>query len=182
MAMDLTEALFGIAALAVALAGFAGVAIALSGEAHRNAGDRYRIWCLLSSTLPIVPLALLPLVLAFWPVSSSVTWRLASALGLLHWIGFAYLMGRNLRRSRDDPDFSIMYSRTWAIVTAPLIILVVLVQCMNAIGWPLDSNPGAFLLNLIWWVSYAGAVFAHIIFVRPSGGSRAERPDTLSTR
>ena len=169
--MDLTEALFGIAALAVALAGFAGVAIALSGKAHRNVGDRYRILCLLSSTLPIIPLALLPLVLLFWPVSSAATWRVASALGVLHWIGFTYLMRRNLREYRDHPDFPIMYRRTWAIIALPPILLAQLVQCMNAIGWPFEPNPGAFLLNLIVWVSYAGAVFADIIFVRPSGGS-----------
>ena len=168
--MDLTEALLGIAALAVALAGFAGVAIALSGEAHRNVGDRYGIWCLLSATIPIVPLALLPLVLVFWPISSIATWRLASALGLLHWIGFTYLMRRYLRQYRDHPEFPIVYRTTWAVVSLPLILLVQLVQCMNAIGWPFEPNPGAFLLNLIMWVSYAGAVFADIIFVRPSGG------------
>ena len=120
--MDLTEALLGIAALAVALAGFAGVAIALSGEAHRNVGDRYRIWCLLSSTLPIVPLALLPLVLLFWPVPSAGTWRLASALGLLHWIGFIYLMRRNLRRYRDDPQFPVMYRATGRSPSPPSLL------------------------------------------------------------
>ena len=169
--MDLTEALLGIAALAVALAGFAGVAIALSGEAHRNAGDRYRLFCLLGSTLPIIPLALLPLVLLFWPVSSAATWRVASTLGLLHWIGFGYLMRRNLRRYREHPDFPIMYRTTWTIVLLPFIVLALLVQCMNLIGWPFQPNPGAFLLNLTFWVSYAAAVFADIIFVRPSSGS-----------
>ncbi|HET6417664.1 MAG TPA: hypothetical protein VFG22_15305 [Polyangiales bacterium] len=171
--MDLTEALLGIAALAVALAGFAGVAIALSGEAHRNVGDRYRIICLLSSTLPIIPLALLPLVLLFWPVSSAITWRVASALGVLHCTGFAYLMRRNLREYRDHPDFPIMYRTTWTIIAVPIILVVQLVQFMNAVGWPIDPNPGAFLLNLMVWVSYAAAVFADIIFVRPSGGPGA---------
>lgn len=82
-------------------------------------------------------------------------------------------MRRYLRQYRDHPEFPIMYRAPWAIVAVPAMLGVAAVQCMNVLGWPFEPNPGAFLLNLIIWVSYAGAVFADIVFVRPGDGSRS---------
>lgn len=163
--MDVSETLVGIAQLGIALAGFAGVALALSSPANWTPGDRYRIWLLLSLSLPQIPFALLPVVLLH--ALPELAWRVASAPLVAYWLIFFGLIRRRLRRYREHEEFPIMSRRSWGLVVTPVSLAVSVLLCLNVASWPFESGPAAYLLALVWGLSWGAAVFADIIFVRP---------------
>lgn len=165
--MDVSEILVGIAQLSVALAGFAGVALAISASGTRSPGDQYRIWLLLCLSLPQIPLALLPIVILHWSVSPTLAWRAVSAPMILYWFVLFALMARRLRRFSEHEEFPIMRRRSWGVVVVPGSLAVSALLLLNAIGWPFEPGPSAYLLALVWGLSWGAAAFADIIFVRP---------------
>lgn len=165
--MEVSETLVGIAQLSVALAGFAGVALALSPSATRSPGDRYRIWLLLSLSLPQIPFALLPIVLLQWGVSPALAWRAVSVPMILYGFVLFALIERRLRRFAEHEELPIMQRRSWQFVVVPASLAVSALLGLNAIGWPFEPGPAAYLLALAWGLSWGAAVFADILFVRP---------------
>jgi hypothetical protein len=165
--MEIEETLVGIAQLSVALAGFAGVALAISSSAIRRPGDRYRIWLLLGLSLPQIPLALLPIVILNWAGPPRLTWQIVSAPMVLYWVAFFALIRRNLHRYAEHEELPVMSRPAWGVIVVPGTLLVTGALCMNAVGWPFEPGPAAYLLALAWGLSWGAAVFADLIFVRP---------------
>jgi hypothetical protein len=168
--VDVSETLVGIAQLIVALAGFAGVALALSSATKRTPSDQYRIWLLLGLSLPQIPFALLPIVLLDWSPSSALAWQIVSVPLVLYWLVFFALIIRRLRRYEEHEEFPIMQRRSWSLVVTPGSLAVSGLLCLNVAGWPFEPGSAAYLLALVWGLSWAAAVFADLIFVRPGGG------------
>lgn len=165
--VDISETLVGIAQLSVALAGFAGVALALSSGAIRSPSDQHRIWLLLGLSLPQIPFALLPIVVLNWSASPKLAWQIISVPMLVYWLVFLVLIVRRVRRHAEHEELPIMHRRSWSAVVTPASLAVAGLLCLNVVGWPFGPGPAAYLLALIWGLSWGAAVFADLVFVRP---------------
>jgi hypothetical protein len=79
----------------------------------------------------------------------------------------AALIVRRIRRYARHEEFSIMVRHRWGAVITPVSLLVAALLCLNALGWPFEPVAAPYLLALVWGLSWAAAVFADLIFVRP---------------
>ncbi len=166
--MEPTDALLTIAELALGLTGFTGVVAAFRTRSGPwLPADAFRVFSLLSVSLGVLFLALIPLSLAYFPLSDEVSWRISSGLMTLFTVPGALVIISRIRR---------LDARSKQVLSRPTIAFIVfgsalnaLAQLLNAAGVFPNTSFAIYFAGLVWLLFYSGLQFARLLLVRPQG-------------
>jgi Kef-type K+ transport system membrane component KefB len=151
-----------MAEVAVAFAGFASVVGIFAGRSGHQASriDANRLRTMLTCSLSVVALSLVPFVPLGYGVSESASWRMSSAAVLAATVGVAariLLDYAALRRAGGRVGVGIR------VLNSILVIVPLLLATSNLIGWSGTSAPASYLVSLLSLLLLAGIMFARLI-------------------
>jgi hypothetical protein len=164
--MDPNEALLTTSELALGLAGFTGII----GAFHARSGpwipaDAWRLASLLSVSLGVLFLSLIPLALANFPLSSETSWRISSFLMALFTAVLFLAIG--LRMRRLDADSKQVLNRGTVALVLIGSLLNAIAQLLNSAGVFVNMTFAVYFAGLVWLLFYACLQFARLLLVRP---------------
>jgi hypothetical protein len=156
-----------LAEVFVAFAGFSGIVATLGQrtEGKWRPVDVIRFRALLTTSLAGLVLCVLPFGFHHFAVAEAITWGTCSAVLAVILTAFALSTVLNQAKLRvgEDPDF--VPGVFW--ILAPLGVLVVLIQALNAAGVGLEHTFSGFLVGLIFLLASCSSMFVLLLrFVR----------------
>ncbi len=167
--MEPTDALLTTAELALGLAGFTGIVAAFRARSGPwLPADALRVFSLLSVSLGVLFLALIPLSLAYFPFSDEVSWRISSGLMTLFTGVMALVLISRMRRL--DAGSKQVLSRPTIAFTTFGSALNALAQLLNSAGVFPNTSFAIYFAGIVWMLFYAGLQFARLLLIRPQVG------------
>ena len=155
-----TEVLILLAEVSVAVAGFAGIVGAIAKPTGETA--RADLKALVAGAVGVLFFSLLALVIAFFPISADIFWRLMAACLSIYVIWY-YLV------NRQDIRF-LLTSPRWIIVMAgDLLMLLVLLATIGGMGFV--GGAAVYLGSLLWILSQTLVFFALAMAALWQGGA-----------
>ncbi len=164
--MDAASAVLTIAELALTLAGFAGVVVAFSQRDGLVAIDRWRFAGVLFLGVGTATIAFVPSLLLQFGVEGSTSWRYSSVV--LFAAVLAFFVFFLLRVQKVSRGQGARPPRTALHTVFALTLLNIALQLSNAVGWPMPSGSGFFVLGLLLALIVAAFGFSFAVLYRPT--------------
>ena len=159
--MDRIDVLLTIAEVAVAFAGFASLA-SLIGRESSSADprvDAVRLRNMLSSSMSVVALSLVPVLVLPVAPSEALGWIVSSAIALV-WATISMVRGfRRARPIRDAPGYDFAGHRN----TQVLGVLLIGGLLINSTGVPGSYSDDIYLGTLLLALAMSGMLFARVV-------------------
>ena len=164
---DVPESLSTIAEIGIGLAGFAGIVFAIGYKSQPlDPLDRMRVIGMLSGSLGVTLVAVLPLVLSDIGVAEQTVWRTSSAVFAAYMLtSLLYVL--HASRSISQLAKSQLHPGVWIfVVSGSFVFALALVG--NALGWPGTPSAGPYLAGLYFLLLYSSVQFLRLLLVRPA--------------
>lgn len=158
--MEYGDVLLTLAEVSVAFAGFAGV-VAVFGRndpATWTFADRSRFYSLVSTSLSVVFLSLVPIALAALEIPVSTVWRLTSGLFLVYLGTSLVVWFRQFCAASDQERLVVSSLVLWGVMLCDAVILGLLTYDMI-----LGAAVGPYLLALILMAGQSAFYFARLL-------------------
>lgn len=158
--MEYGDVLLTLAEVSVAFAGFAGV-VSVFGRNDPSSwsfADRSRFYSLVSTSLAVVFLSVIPFGLAALHISAATVWRIASGLLVVYLAASLIVWRQQFRSASKQERSAVSLPVLWGVVLCDVVILGLQVYNMT-----LGASIGPYLICLILLVGQAAFYFARLL-------------------
>lgn len=162
--MEASDELLTIAELSIGLAGFSGAVVAFRRGNGLRVADRFYFIALVSTAATAGLATLVPFLVHHTGSVGVELWARSSVAMLAVWavlicslVTYGFWLG--------DIMGAHHLGRPASVIITTIATLIVPLQMANAIGWPVEAGPFAYILGLILWLSVATMLFVYIVLV-----------------
>ncbi len=163
--MKAFDQLLTMSELAIGLAGFAGVVVAFARGGKLATIDRWRFAGLLSLAMGAAVMAYVPLLLDLTGVSGPALWRASSGVFLGIGVLFIAIFPSRAIRALREADAPLPWG--FLLPTFGLSAANLLLQLLNALGWPFNPGPLLFVAGILTWLVVVALFFGILVLGRP---------------
>jgi hypothetical protein len=160
--MQAADFLLSVAEISVAFAGFSGIVAVIGRRAtgEWSTGDVLRFWQMIEVSLLALIFSLVPFGFHYLGLSESDVWAASSGLlALASGLQTLRSLVRNLRAAGSDASLSLLFSATFFLIAAVVIVVLVL----NALGIIFQRAVGPYLIGIFWQLLLACVLFWRLL-------------------
>ena len=157
--MEGSDQLLTVAEIGATLAGFTAIVGIFSRSGQRNEGTRLFFWLMIEFSFATIFFCVMPLVLWNFGLEARPVWGSSSAamaafIGV-HMVGTGAVLRRGFARGQ--------LPRLGPFIVGPLLVAVLIVQCLNAISIGFNRTYAAYFLGLVLFLGIALTNFALLV-------------------